>query len=548
MRHAAAAPKPFGRYYAAHGTQLGNPAITVPIDGSHISHTSECAYYIRMRVQCARVSTVLHVGAIGVVVMGLLWACRFVYRRSRIAGLMFAAGVCVRAAGAAFFLSVSYFRLPFLTGLQMGDGFWTLASDAQEYYRLAALVAERWQATITPGYVGPLGLWMRVVGVNPASPVLFGLVMYALAVVMLVAAFGQNRTRAAQQALHLGVAALSFSPMLIYAGVFGLKDVFFTTLVVVMAVAYLTLLAGAAWTRATLGAHLLVAAAGGLAVWLIEGTRSYFAILMWLAMAVTYAGCVIAGVPSRRRSVVQAAVVLPVVALVIIFGLEPNYPRFARKVAASIPGAVLERRAPIAHGGLDELDRRREAIDDYGGNSMLSRRPDPAGAAAPPTETAGVAAPLTETTGAAVPLTETAGASRLEGLAVGLGAVFVPSSLLGRLAGVQLQIGTSARLIADADTLAFDLIAALILWVLIVNRREISPTPLLFGLALAVLVALPLAYVMTNYGTLIRLRLLVAAPVWLLTLALAPGFARLSLSAPAPNQSHGGTSEPFDGR
>ena len=117
------------------------------------------------------------------------------------------------------------------------------------------------------------------------------------------------------------------------------------------------------------------------------------------------------------------------------------------------------------------------------------------------------------------------------------------------LAGIDLQIGASARLIADADTLAFDLIAALILWVLIVNRREISPTPLLFGLALAVLLALPLAYVMTNYGTLIRLRLLVAAPIWLLTLALAPGFAaRLSPSAPAPSQSHGGTSEPSDGR
>jgi hypothetical protein len=43
---------------------------------------------------------------------------------------------------------------------------------------------------------------------------------------------------------------------------------------------------------------------------------------------------------------------------------------------------------------------------------------------------------------------------------------------------------------------------------------------------------------MTNFGTLIRLRLLVAAPLWLLTLALAPGFAaRRSPSVPAPNQS-----------
>ena len=451
----------------------------------------------------------MHVAAIGLVVVGLLWTCRFVYRRSRVAGLTFAAGLVIRVTGGAFFLTVSYFGLPFMTPLQMGNGFWTLASDAEDYYRWGSLLAERWQATITPGYVRPLALWMRAVGVNPASPVLFGLVMFALAVVTLVAAFGQNRTRAAERALHLGVAALSFSPMLIYAGVFGLKDVFFTTLVVVMAVAYLTLLAGAAWTRATLGAHLLAAAGGALAVWLIEGIRSYFAILMWLAMAVTYAGCVIAGVPSRRRSVVQAAVVLPVVALVIAFGPEPNYPRFARRIVASVPGAVLERRAPMAHGGLDELDWRRKTIDDYGGNSMLSRR------------------------------TKTAGSSRLGGLAVGLCAVFVPSSLLGRLAGVDLHIGGSARLIADADTLVFDVMAALILWMVIVNRRQVSPPPLLFGLALAVLVALPLAYVMTNYGTLIRLRLLVAVPIWLLTLALAPGFAARRSSGeavPAPRQ------------
>jgi multisubunit Na+/H+ antiporter MnhE subunit len=87
----------------------------------------------------------------------------------------------------------------------------------------------------------------------------------------------------------------------------------------------------------------------------------------------------------------------------------------------------------------------------------------------------------------------------------------------------------------------FDVMAAMILWLVIVNRRETSSRPLLFGLVLALLVVVPLAYVMTNFGTLIRLRLLVAAPIWLLTLALAPGFAaRPAPSVPAPNQSPAG--------
>jgi hypothetical protein len=453
----------------------------------------------------------VHLAAIVLIISGLVWACRFVYRRSRFAGLMFTAGVLIRASGAAFFLVVSYFRLPLMTGLQMGNGFWTLASDAQEYYRLGSLMAEGWRETITHGYVGPLALWMRVVGVNPASPTLFSLVLYAGAVVIFVAAFGRVRTRAAQQALHLGVAALSFSPMFVYAGVFGLKDVFFTTLVVALAVAYLTLV-GAAWTRETLGTNLLVAAGAVLAVSLIAGTRAYFAILLWAAIALTSAGCALAGIPSRRRAVVQAAIALPVFALAVGLGAEGNYPRYVRSLITSGPSAVIEQR-----GGLDELDRRREAIDDYGGNSMLRRRAGAAG--------------------------------RLEGLAVGLGAMVVPYSIFGPLAGVDLRIGRTARLIADADTVVFDVTAALILWIVIRNRRLINPPPLLLGLALAVLVALPLAYVMTNYGTLIRLRLLVAAPIWLLTLALAPGFAaRLSPSVPAPSQSPGGRSERSDGR
>jgi hypothetical protein len=325
------------------------------------------------------VTTALHLLQIAIVcliVMGLVWACRFVWRRSRLAGLMLAAGLAIRVCGGAFFLAVSYFEWPLLTSLQMGNGFWTLAPDAQEYYRMGSLVADHWQLTTTRGYVGPLGYWMRAVGVNPASPVLFAIVMYTLGVVTLVMAFGRNRTRAADQALHLSVAAISFTPMLVYSAVFGLKDVFFTTLVVIMAVAYLTLLVGTAWTRTTRTTTLAVAAVGIPAVFLIAGTRAYFAILLFAAIGVTYAACVLAGVPSRRRAVAQAAVVLPALALTIVLGAEGGYPLFLRNLivgAVGIPNVVVVHPAPIATG-LEELDRRRDAIDKYGGNSMLSRR------------------------------------------------------------------------------------------------------------------------------------------------------------------------------
>jgi hypothetical protein len=245
------------------------------------------------------------------------------------------------------------------------------------------------------------------------------------------------------------------------------------------------------------------------AVWFLAGFREYFAILLWAAMAVTHAGCMIAAVPSRLRAVLQGAVMLPAVALVIAFGAAGGYPRFVRGIAASVPEAVVERKAPMAHGGIDELDRRRQAIDNYGGDSMIT-------------------SPQTS-----------ANPSRLKAVAVGVAVVFVPISALEGLSIVDLHIGTAARLIANADTLVLDVTAVMAVWILAANRARVNPIPVIFAAALAVLVALPLGYVMTNYGTLIRLRLMVAAPIWLLTLALAPGPTRAATSIAAPRPSAG---------
>jgi hypothetical protein len=107
-------------------------------------------------------------------------------------------------------------------------------------------------------------------------------------------------------------------------------------------------------------------------------------------------------------------------------------------------------------------------------------------------------------------------------VAVGLGAVFVPITVLEGLSIVDLDIGRLARLIADADTVVLDLTALAVIGLLFAHRGRVAWIPVIFAGALAILVALPLGYVMTNYGTLVRLRLMVAAPMWLLALSLAP--------------------------
>jgi hypothetical protein len=333
-----------------------------------------------------------------------------------------------------------------------------------------------------------MALWMQAVGVHPASPALFSLAMHAVGVVVFVAAFGRARPRESQMAMNIGVAALSCSPMLIFAAVFGLKDVFVTTLVIVFVVACL-LLVTTAWTHATARDAALAAVAGIVAVWLVAGIRSYFAILMLSAVSVACVAGLIVRRGSRVRRAVQAFVILSVLGVIITAGAETVYPDVVAQIVASLPGAVVARRPPLLHGGLDELDTRRDAITAYGGASVFNRASD-----------------------------------RFGGLGIGLAAVCVPLTILEALSVMDIHLRIDARAMADADTVFLDASAVVVLWLLVVNRRRLNPVPMVLGIAMAVLVALPLAYVMTNYGTLIRLRLMAAVPLWLATLALAPRF------------------------
>lgn len=470
-----------------------------------------------LRVQCARVSTALHYAATCLVIAAVVWVCQWVYRQSRPAGLMFAAGLAIRFGGGLLFVAASYLGLPLMARLQLGNGFWMLAPDARQYYWAASrVVPEPWTFgpiyTITPGYVGALAWWMRLVGVSPAGPVLFSVALYAVSVVAIVLAFGGGRTPESRRAIAIGVAALSFSPMLIFTAIFGLKDVFVTTLIVLLAIAYLTLLT-TAWSRATLGTNLFAAVCALALMWLIAETRAYLAILIWTATAVVCLYGVMAARGARLRQVLHGVVALTALAAVIVVGSESNYPQYIEAVIlAKLPPSLvgsgslsvrrLRRHPPVTFAGLDELDRRRDAIIAYGGDSVFNSHEQ----------------------------------NRLRALGVGVAAVFVPSSILERLSIVNIHIRTAARLVADADTVALDLTIGVVLWLLIARRRQIAPAPLIFALALTLAVALPLAYVMTNYGTLVRLRLMVAAPIWLTMLALAPGSrTRSRPGTPAPS-------------
>jgi hypothetical protein len=118
----------------------------------------------------------------------------------------------------------------------------------------------------------------------------------------------------------------------------------------------------------------------------------------------------------------------------------------------------------------------------------------------------------------------TRAARTLRGCAV----MFVPITILRALSLVSFTGGRGLLLITDLDTLVMD--AGIIASLLLLLRNNRQPTAVtIFALVLAALTIVSMAYVVTNYGTLFRLRLLAVTPMWVLPVFVGlPGGAQFS--------------------
>lgn len=149
-------------------------------------------------------------------------------------------------------------------------------------------------------------------------------------------------------------------------------------------------------------------------------------------------------------------------------------------------------------------DRLRHSFHTFGGNTNLATGPVPA------------------FDSAVVRLTWP---ERVRAVITGLGAIFIPMTVLQATGAVDLGIGTALRVATDVDTLFLDasILAAL---VLLARRPAVARWHLryvCFALALGLVTTGLMAYVVTNFGTLFRLRVMVAVPIWMLGLAISRG-------------------------
>jgi hypothetical protein len=466
-----------------------------------------------------------------------------VHRRSHLLGGLLIAGTILHAAVAALLFGISWLDMPLLRGLHTGDGFWTLAPDARIYFDTAAKASEHGLHMIpygsaSPTFVGTIAVWMDLIGVNPASPLFFNLIAFVVTCGLIVRFGLAGDDNSPPAAAVWPLATLSFSPTLLFCSGQVLKDLMFACLVALVALSARELLTRL--DRQPLKASALALAGGVIAlvtgVYFIAGIRAYYAVFIWMALAVTLALFVFRQPRAHlKRYLGVAAAALTTIWIAFMLGAGPYYSYYHHVAVGSfnsltggvmskaldrlsklkVPGSSDGAAASANIGTTTAVDNLREGFVLSAGQTNLIRRP--------PAATKSDAKPGEKEA-------EDLGPSRFErimervyGVTMGLLAMFVPISLLQALSIVDIQGGRGFLFIADLDTLFIDASVFGVIWLLYRQRQALRHRQvyLVFCLVVAILSAVLLAYVVTNLGTLFRLRLIALVPFWMAPLAIS---------------------------
>lgn len=450
-------------------------------------------------------------------------------RRARPLGWIVLAGAVAHTAAAAALFCISWFDLPILTHLHSGDGFWHLAGDARYYYGTASLAATQGLDALTDNLVSPLffralAVWMILAGVHEAAPLLLNLAVYVATCVLLVHAARSDSVHSdagpsPDLAIAVPLAALSGAPLLLLSGTQIMKDMVFACAIAVtlLGIRFLLRRMGeeAPWRtvpRAIAPTMLWL----GVGVYVLAGIRPYYGIFIGAALAVTLTALVVLRPRWRNvRAAALSAATLLVVWLGIFHGAAQYYPYY-RDAAKSTLDAVTGRvfapllavsspvrapnwnpEAPVVTANAHTM---REGFFVLRGDTTMGQSSGP------------------RTTMGWARAREIAEATLL-----GVAAMFVPISLLKAAHIVEIAGGRGLLFVADLDTLFLDATAIAVAWLLIRERRALGRDRayLCVCLLMFALVTLMLAYVVTNLGLLVRLRVIAFVPLWMATLAIS---------------------------
>lgn len=496
------------------------------------------------------------VGVIGLrVLAGLaigmlaIWIYRWIRVQSRPLAVLFVSGFLLRAFLGIVLFWISYLNLPFLSELHQGNGFWQVAPDARGYMAEASRAAidglhRIRSGSASPAYVTMVALWMRLVGISPMSGMFLNLMVYGLLCALLVYACRPKGEWRADLPLLVLLFGFSFSPVLIVHGSQSLKDDLFAFLNVAGALGALAISTVVIDGFRALPSRWMGIVGPGMwlaAVHQAAGIRAYFSFFMWSSLT-----AVLAFVGLRWqwdllvRRLPLALLIVSLTGVAYIAGAGP-YDKYAIGLVQMFQGsrgsstgggdgvvASIFRRINGARlgfqrsGGATNIAPVGEhALAEAEAGRRLSRRATAEAAAAK----AAVATAAVPVAPPAPPPPPPTVADIARQVGVGLGTLFVPISLLKALGVTNFSGGRGLLVVTDIDTLFVDatILASLALLYLRwdVARRHLPYVCflLLLGCATTVL----LAYVVTNFGTQFRLRMLAVVPFWLLLVATVEG-------------------------
>ncbi|MGE4054623.1 MAG: hypothetical protein AB7F99_07475 [Vicinamibacterales bacterium] len=459
--------------------------------------------------------------------LAILWIYRRIHRQSTIAANIFAGGLLLRAFLGVVLFWISYLDLSFLGRLHRGDGYWSLAPDAFWYMTRAATAATEGLDTImprsaSPSYVMAVALWMRLVGMSPISGMFLNLFMYCVLCALLVYVWKPTNDWRAHWPLLALLAAFSLSPVHVIHGSQSLKDDVFSFIIVLGAVGVFFMSnAVASGARTLLSSRRAVLA--GLAAWLAAiygaaGIRAYFAFFMTCSLTA------ILGLWMLRlrretlfRQVIFSVAVAALSVAVYVRAAGPHDLYLSR-----VSRILVNRTGAAGNEGmvamvLRRIDQARAGFARSGGDTNLVSTPLP-----PPESAAGVQG--NERSGGRVRATlpmATTPQGYARRLGMGLATLFIPISALEALSIVDIDGGGGLLFVTDIDTLFVDATLLLTFVVLYMRwdavRRRLPFVSYLF--LLGGTTSLLLAYVVTNFGTQFRLRMLAVVPLWLMILA-----------------------------
>jgi len=437
---------------------------------------------------------------------------RHVKRHSPALAAVLLAGVLVRIVLSVTLFWLSSQNVAALAHLHSGDGFWQLAPDARSYYRDAAIAAAQGFDTVTDlrgsyGFVLVLAAWLRLAGMHPLAGAWLNVLLYVCIMLLIVRA-----TSWSLEARRLAVPAaigFSFAPLFVVHSTQPMKEALFAAQVVWMGAAL------SVWIRqirhgdpgrwpAAIAALVICTAL----TLLMGSIRIYYAWLTWAALAAALLVFAPFREPRRLgRYGSHAALGLGLLWVAANTGAGPSYQNpLARWIGdRSRPLAtVLDFRigghdqvrpvALYASAGAEITDVR-ERFEEAGGSTTMVFSPR-----------------LARLVG-----------DTLAGEAVGVALMLIPVSILRAAEIVTFDGGRGLLFLTDLDTLFCDAVLIVLLLAALRVRRSTAWAPelWLFSIALAVVTALAIAFVITNYGTLVRLRMLVVMPIWAFPAALA---------------------------